>query len=605
MWQTVTVSELRKYEIHVVVAAMNSDLDACTFTPALVPTAVTVGATNITDSMAFFSNYGSCLDLSAPGVEIGSVCVDRDCSSNTGIIYTDGTSVAAPHVSGVVALWLSQVASSYTNVPASVAAVTTALQCTTVQGRLKLKDPYTPNLLLQIPPQVASLSDAYASCNLLSTTCPLGANSLMCSGHGICFEGGVCRCDTYWDGSTCDVNLNTCSVSCGDHGTCVFDYCECESGWFGDECNLQCEGDGGVICSGHGTCESGVCSCETAWTGDLCDSTCADVAGVVCSGHGVCVSGECKCDALYYGSACESYDTTYLTDSYCCDGLHLYDWTANPFLTIAMFWTDLDPSDELSGGVYAGTINNGTGYAVVFDRVVLMGTSCTITMELLLHSNGDFDLAIVDNDIGTDSGCEGYEEYYYGPVSYYAWVVVGMKSAYDRGKLEYDELIARQWNHLPASVHYEYVKIALPTSIPTSIPTTSTPSMSPITSSPTMPGETNKPTVSPTYRPSRAPTTRPTYKPSTSPTIQPTKTPTLTPTFRPSAQPTAKPSHKPTYRPTGVPSRLPTLVPTRKPTVSPTPRPTVKGTLSPTGELINQMIYRYWMFIVQCLLPRM
>lgn len=581
------MKELRRYEIHVVVAAMNSDLDACTFTPALVPTAITVGASNITDSMAFFSNYGSCLDLSAPGTDIGSVCVAKDCESNTGIIYTDGTSVAAPHVSGAVALWLSQFATSYTTLPASVAAVSTAVQCTAIAGRLKLKDAESPNLLLQIPPQTESLSDAYASCSLLSTSCPLGSNGMMCSGQGICFAGGVCRCDTYWEGTACDQSINVCSVSCGDHGTCVFDFCECESGWFGIQCDLQCEGDGGVICSGHGTCSNNAdsCTCDTEWTGDICDSTCADVDGVVCSGHGICVSGECKCDALYFGSMCETYDTSYLTDSYCCDGLHLYDWTTNPFLTIAMFWTDLNPSDPASGGVYAGQVNDTT-FAVVFDSVVLTGTSCSITMELLLHSNGDFDLAIVDNDIGTSSGCEGYE-YYYGPASYYAWVVVGIKSAYDRGVLEYDELIPRQWNNLPESVHYQYTKIIFPTGIPTSIPTTSSPTLSPMTSSPTVPGETNRPTTIPTLRPTRSPTSKPTARPSTQPTYKPTSSPSLVPSPNPTAAPTPKPTRVPTRLPTAVPSRQPTRLPTRFPTLRPTISPTVKSTIRPTGAENN------------------
>jgi Subtilase family/Bacterial Ig-like domain (group 3)/Peptidase inhibitor I9 len=83
-----------------VVAAGNSSTDACTFSPADVPTAITVGATDPTnDTKDSFSNIGTCLKLFAPGVNITSDWNTSDLATNT----TSGTSEAAPHVAGVAA----------------------------------------------------------------------------------------------------------------------------------------------------------------------------------------------------------------------------------------------------------------------------------------------------------------------------------------------------------------------------------------------------------------------------------------------------------------------------------------------------------------------
>lgn len=82
------------------VAAGNDGVDACTESPSRVPTAVTVGATLRDDGAAGFSNFGSCLDLYAPGADITSDWV----GSATATATLSGTSMASPHVAGAMAL---------------------------------------------------------------------------------------------------------------------------------------------------------------------------------------------------------------------------------------------------------------------------------------------------------------------------------------------------------------------------------------------------------------------------------------------------------------------------------------------------------------------
>ncbi|GAB4085822.1 hypothetical protein GCM10028784_24520 [Myceligenerans cantabricum] len=84
------------------VAAGNESQDACNTSPASEPSALTVGATEETDDMSYFSNFGECLDLFAPGTGITSAWIDSDDSTNT----ISGTSMASPHVAGAAALVL-------------------------------------------------------------------------------------------------------------------------------------------------------------------------------------------------------------------------------------------------------------------------------------------------------------------------------------------------------------------------------------------------------------------------------------------------------------------------------------------------------------------
>lgn len=84
------------------VAAGNSNANACNYSPARAANAITVGATVSSDARASYSNYGSCVNIFAPGSSITSAWH----SSNTSINTISGTSMASPHVAGVAALYL-------------------------------------------------------------------------------------------------------------------------------------------------------------------------------------------------------------------------------------------------------------------------------------------------------------------------------------------------------------------------------------------------------------------------------------------------------------------------------------------------------------------
>ncbi|RCW40813.1 peptidase inhibitor I9 [Halopolyspora algeriensis] len=121
-------------------AAGNSSADACNSTPARVAEAITVGATNRQDDEASYSNYGSCLDLYAPGSNITSAWIGSDTDTNT----ISGTSMAAPHVAGAAALILSA------NPSATPAQVRDTMVGTAGTGKVGNPGPGSPNKLLYV-----------------------------------------------------------------------------------------------------------------------------------------------------------------------------------------------------------------------------------------------------------------------------------------------------------------------------------------------------------------------------------------------------------------------------------------------------------------------
>ena len=102
------VNRMTSSNLLVVSAAGNSASDACNYSPAGSPGSLGVGATDIFDNTASFSNYGSCVDISAPGVNINSANAKNYNFSKA----LSGTSQAAPFVSGVLATYISSGVSS-------------------------------------------------------------------------------------------------------------------------------------------------------------------------------------------------------------------------------------------------------------------------------------------------------------------------------------------------------------------------------------------------------------------------------------------------------------------------------------------------------------
>ena len=123
-----------------VVAAGNAASDACYYSPASASAALTVGATGAADEQASYSNFGTCLDLYAPGTNIVSTLN----SHPEGMVKASGTSMASPHVAGAAAVYLQA------NPGASPAQVAESIRANATTSAVTLLGAGSPNRLLRV-----------------------------------------------------------------------------------------------------------------------------------------------------------------------------------------------------------------------------------------------------------------------------------------------------------------------------------------------------------------------------------------------------------------------------------------------------------------------
>ncbi|HET6893505.1 MAG TPA: S8 family peptidase [Pyrinomonadaceae bacterium] len=132
------VNNLHNANITIAVAAGNSNANACNSSPARAVNAITTGSTTMSDARSSFSNFGTCLDIFAPGSSILSAWF----TSNTATATLSGTSMASPHVAGVAALY------KQANPSASSTTIRNALVNNATTGVISNVGTGSPNRLL-------------------------------------------------------------------------------------------------------------------------------------------------------------------------------------------------------------------------------------------------------------------------------------------------------------------------------------------------------------------------------------------------------------------------------------------------------------------------
>lgn len=247
------VEALSSEGIAVVVAAGNSECDACLETPAFAPSAVTVGASDRQDRAAVFSDFGKCVDVFAPGEDIVSACSAYMCGATNSYVALSGTSMATPFVTGTMAQIFQAVPDIGNRIAVDM------LGCLAGKGLLDVVQDEAPsvtrNLLLQSPRRG----------NLANAVCDLGAGCpSSCSSHGLC-QAGSCLCDSGWWGDAC--HTQDFGSHCGDGLVFVrYELFDVQmSGWGSAELRVVGHRDGGVVpvlstsmCAGRNE-SSGMC----------------------------------------------------------------------------------------------------------------------------------------------------------------------------------------------------------------------------------------------------------------------------------------------------------------------------------------------------------
>jgi len=202
--------------VTVVVAGGNDNSDACGFSPAFVPKAITVGSTTSTDSRSYFSNYGTCTDIWAPGSDITSAAYDSDTGSKT----MSGTSMACPHVSGGSALLLES------SPDLGSADIISTLLDNAVSNAITDLKPGDVNKLLYVgaggppptPAPVPTPAPPPSLCPSSTSTGPDSDGDCRCNSGLYCYQNGSSNCDYSYTGrygwQSSRWFLATCGAAC-------------------------------------------------------------------------------------------------------------------------------------------------------------------------------------------------------------------------------------------------------------------------------------------------------------------------------------------------------------------------------------------------------
>jgi len=171
-----SVERLVARGLTVIVAAGNDQEDACAYTPGHLKEVITVGATGFSDKRASISNFGRCIDVWAPGVDIISLGIASADSTST----QTGTSMACPHVSGAAALLLEANASL---TPAEVRA---SIQAAALRGHVGGLTKADVNSFLWAGPTLLASALSGPVAHDAEVTCPASARTHHPDEHGNC-----------------------------------------------------------------------------------------------------------------------------------------------------------------------------------------------------------------------------------------------------------------------------------------------------------------------------------------------------------------------------------------------------------------------------------
>lgn len=302
------INNVRSAGIPVVVAAGNENVDACTTSPAYVPSAITVGAATSTFSLASFSNWGTCVDINAPGANI--------CSTVPGNSFAcwDGTSMATPHVAGAFAVLFS-------NQPGLSASQAEAVIINSAKAWISTTKVGHTNKFLTVDQagSVCAVSNCQ-TCPVSSSQCTQCNTGFRLASSTSCVQcpAGCNNCDT--SASVCDVCASGLTLIAGACITCPTNCATCTSTTSCSVCAPGFDLSNGlcVQCpSNCKTCSNGVCSdCQAGYylSGNSCAAICASTA--TSNLDSIVTQFSFSAGISYSGSTCSMYKKSPLTATF-------------------------------------------------------------------------------------------------------------------------------------------------------------------------------------------------------------------------------------------------------------------------------------------------